>query len=236
RLGELMNEYYAHLFVPVERSKGVVADVVGDSMVAVWARTTSDIDVRRSACEATLEIARSLDRFNDSGGGDRPPLLTRFGLHSGDMLFGNIGASGHYEYRAVGDIVNTASRIQGLNKVLGTHILASAETVQDLDDFLVRPLGSFLLAGKSKSVSLVELVGRRDDPARGDESARHAQFAAALDAYEQGRWQEAAASFARILDAAPEDGPARFYAAHCERLRLHPPGAEWKAAIRIDSK
>ncbi len=236
RLGELMNEYYAHLFVPVERSKGVVADVVGDSMVAVWARTTSDIDVRRSACEATLEIAGSLDRFNDSGVGDRPPLLTRFGLHSGDMLFGNIGASGHYEYRAVGDIVNTASRIQGLNKVLGTRMLASAETVQGLDEFLVRPVGSFLLAGKAKPVSLVELVGRRTDPVRGNEPVSLAEFACGLAAFEQGRCQEAAASFARVLETAPEDGPSRFYASYCERLRLHPSEGEWRPAIRIDSK
>ena len=82
RLATLMNEYYAQLFVPVERSNGVVADVVGDSMVAVWARTDSDMDVRRNACEATLEIARSLDLFNENGAGDQPtachPLWAEF--------------------------------------------------------------------------------------------------------------------------------------------------------------
>ncbi len=237
RLGALMNEYYAQLFVPVERSKGVVADVVGDSMVAVWARTSSDVDVRRSACSATLEIARALEAFNESGGGDRPPLLTRFGLHSGDMLFGSIGASEHYEYRAVGDIVNTASRIQGLNKVLGTRILASAETVQGLDEFVVRPLGSFLLAGKAKAVSIVELVGRRGmdslDSQLGD---RHRDFAAGLAAFAERRLSEAADAFARVLAADPDDGPSRFYIGHCERLSLHPPSGDWSATLRIDSK
>jgi adenylate cyclase len=205
--------------------------------VAVWARTTSDVDVRRSACEATLEIARSLHRFNESADGERPPLLTRFGLHSGDMLFGNIGASEHYEYRAVGDIVNTASRIQGLNKVLGTRILASAETVQGLDEFVFRPLGSFLLAGKANAVSIVELVGRRVDMSGvAEPSEAFLGFAQALDLFAQRRWQEAAASFHRLLDVAPDDGPSRFYAEHCEGLGLHPPDGEWRPIVRIDSK
>lgn len=234
RLGALMNEYYAQLFVPVERSKGVVADVVGDSMVAVWARTSSDIDVRRSACSATLEIARSLDAFNEAGSGARPPLLTRFGLHSGDMLFGSIGASEHYEYRAVGDIVNTASRIQGLNKVLGTRILASAESVDGLDEFAVRPLGSFLLAGKANAVSIVELIGRRGEDA-GLERI-HREFAVGLAAFAEQRLADAADAFARVLAADPDDGPSRFYAAQCERLALLPHADDWSATLRIVSK
>ncbi len=237
RLGELMNEYYAHLFVPVERSKGVVADIVGDSMVAVWARTSSDIDVRRSACQATLEIAESLAEFNEPGRGDRPSLLTRFGLHSGDMLFGNIGASGHYEYRAVGDIVNTASRIQGLNKVLGTRILASAESVEGLDEFAVRPLGSFLLAGKANAVTIVELLGRRGEGGvAGSDSALRRDFALGIEAFCERRWQEAGAAFARVLEVEPGDGPSRFYATRCERLGLDPPGEGWSPTIRIESK
>ncbi|MEO6897475.1 MAG: adenylate/guanylate cyclase domain-containing protein [Caldimonas sp.] len=237
RLGELMNEYYAHLFVPVERSKGVVADVVGDSMVAVWARTSSDIDVRRSACLATLEIARSLDEFNASGIGERPPLLTRFGLHSGDMLFGNIGASKHYEYRAVGDIVNTASRIQGLNKVLGTRILASAESVQGLDEFTFRPLGSFLLAGKARAVSIVELLGCwREADADSEQRDRHREFAAGLAAFSERRWEDGAEAFARLLAVDPDDGPSSFYAARCKQLALRPPAADWSATLRIESK
>ncbi len=237
RLGELMNEYYAHLFVPVERSRGVVADIVGDSMVAVWARTSPDTDVRRSACQATLDIVASLDGVNGSGGGDSPSMRTRFGIHSGDMLFGNIGASGHYEYRAVGDIVNTASRIQGLNKVLDTRILASAQTVQGLDGFVVRPVGSFLLAGKAHAVSVVELLGRRgerDDT--GTDRALCGDFALGLQAFCERRWNEAQAAFAHVLQNHPGDGPSRFYATRCEQLQRDPPGEEWSPTLRIDSK
>jgi adenylate cyclase len=233
-LGELMNEYYAKLFVPVERSHGVVADIVGDSMVAVWARTSAGVDVRQKACRATLEIADALSEL-DGDAGERPALRTRFGLHCGDMLFGSIGASGHYEYRAVGDIVNTASRIQGLNKVLGTRILASAETVLGLEELVVRPVGSFLLPGKANAVEVVELLGTRVGVDL-DLLPRCEEFARALELFRSARWGDAASEFSRICAHSPLDGPARFYAAHCARLSIEPPAPGWTPTIRIDTK
>jgi adenylate cyclase len=113
-LGQLMNEYYAELFKPVERLGGVVSEVVGDAMLAIWAASSSEASVRRHACHAALDIVEALERFNRTGVG-RPALRTRFGLHSGELLLGSIGASQHYEYQAVGDMVNTATRIEGLS-------------------------------------------------------------------------------------------------------------------------
>ena len=71
----------------------------------------------------------------------------------GRLLLGSVGAMDHYEYRAVGDIVNTATRLEGLNKHLGTRILVSADVLQGLDGLLTRELGAFLLAGKSRPVA-----------------------------------------------------------------------------------
>ena len=234
RLGELMNEYYAELFVPVERSQGVVVDVVGDAMVAVWAKASSGSELRSNACQAALDIVARLDRFNMAPV-RRPAVVTRLGLHSGDMLVGSIGASGHYEHRAVGDIVNTASRIQGLNKVLGTRLLASEATVAGLQGFATRPLGSFLMAGKSNVVAVVELLGRSQDM-DSDASALCAMFTDALDSYRAGRFREASERFSKILDSAPDDGPSRFYLERCEQLMSNPPGDDWTSSIRIDTK
>ena len=234
RLGEFMNAYYARLFVPVERHGGVVADVVGDSMVAVWAKAAENVDVRLSACRAALEIAGALESFS-SGDDRRQSLPTRFGLHSGEMLFGSIGASGHYEYRAVGDIVNTASRIQGLNKVLGTRILASEETVRGLDVLAIRPLGSFLLAGKTNAVSVIELLGERSALGASGQG-RCEEFALALEAFTRANWHDAGTRFERLLLADPHDGPARFYAGQCRGLNDAPPSGDWSSTIRITSK
>jgi adenylate cyclase len=233
-LGQLMNEYYAELFKPVERLGGVVNEVVGDAMLAIWAASSSQASVRRQACEAALDIVEALDRFNQAVVG-RPALLTRFGLHSGQVLLGNIGAAHHYEYQAVGDMVNTATRIEGLSKYLGTRILASEETVDGLKDFLTRPVGCFLLAGKSTAVCVVELGGRERD-ANSQVTLLYQKFADALEAYRTRQWRDAARQFSEILDVFPEDGPSRFYLHRCESYVLKPPDEPWQPTIRLDQK
>jgi adenylate cyclase len=116
-LTSFMNRYYEAVFEPVKRYGGIVSDVKGDHMLAVWATAHPDAALRNQACLAALEIASAVHRFKESS--DTMHLSTRIGLHSGHMSLGTIGAVGHYEYRPVGDIVNTASRIEGLNKYLG---------------------------------------------------------------------------------------------------------------------
>ena len=233
-LARLLNEYYAELFVPVERTGGVVVDVVGDAMVAIWIATDSNEQVRRSACVAALQIVAALDRFNRAPK-DRPTLETRFGLDCGELLIGNVGASQHYEYRAVGDSINTASRLQGLNKVLGTRLLASAATVEGLDGLLTRPLGSFRLAGKARDVPVVELIAFEASAAAADQALCR-RFSQAIDHYAAGQWPEATDAFAQILSEWPADGPSLFYRQRCEALRADPPGAGWDPCIPVDAK
>ncbi len=233
-LGQLMNEYYAELFKPVERLGGVVSEVVGDAMLAIWAASSAQTSVRRQACEAALDIVEALERFNKAVVG-RPALPTRFGLHSGQMFLGSIGASHHYEYQAVGDMVNTATRIQGLSKYLGTRILASEATADELEEFLTRPVGCFLLAGKTEAVCLVELGGRKKD-SNPQVTLLYQKFADALEAYRTRQWREAASKFSDILDVFPEDGPSRFYLHRCEAYVLSPPDEPWQPTVRIDQK
>src|SRR4030067_1973161 len=90
-------------------------------------------------------------------------LPPRIGLHSWEILLGNIGAAHHFEYRPVGDIVNTATRIEGVNKYLGTRILISREVRSKIHGFLTRDVGVFLLAGKSRPVPVYELVARIEE-------------------------------------------------------------------------
>jgi len=234
RLAGVMNDYFAQLFVPVERSGGVVVDVVGDAMVAIWVAPASDASLRRNACEAALDIVQAVERFTLPPS-DRPALPTRLALHAGNMLVGNIGASQHYEYRAVGDIVNTASRLQGLNKLLGTRLLATSITVQGLDGLVVRRLGSFMLVGKAAALSVVELAGREGQVA---EACRQLcrQFELALACHDAGDWSGAAEQFAGLLQAWPDDGPSRFYLARCRALMAAPAPAGWHPTIVVDAK
>ena len=79
-------------------------------------------------------------------------LPTRVSVHAGEIFLGSIGAGAHYEYGGTGDTVTTASRLDGLNKHLGTNILVSAEVIRDLNDFPAREIGTFLLKGKTQPV------------------------------------------------------------------------------------
>lgn len=158
-LADFMNAYYALLFEPVRRHGGIVSDVVGDAMMAIWAARDPDVDIRAAACQAALEIADAVSRRELPG--EHRPLRTRIGLHCGTIALAHVGAGDHYEYRAVGDIVNTASRLEGLNKQQGTTILVSADMVDGIDEARVRPLGRFRLPGKRADIAVCELLGWR---------------------------------------------------------------------------
>ncbi len=215
-LRKLMNAYYEALFTPVRRHGGIISDVVGDSMLALWTATSTTHDLKHQACLAALDIAQAVDQFNLTS--SHTPLPTRIGLHSGMVMLGNVGAVDHFEYRAVGDIVNTATRIQTLNKKLGTRILVSSDILNNLEGFLSRELGIFPLAGKSNPVIVHELICHIE---QADDLMHQqcAEFAEALTAFQEQRWRKAADQFSAILRTSDRDGPARFYLALCDQKR-----------------
>jgi adenylate cyclase len=135
---------------------------------------------------------------------------TRIALHCGDIVLGNVGAADHFEYRAVGDIVNASSRLQELNKDLGTRILASQEMLEGIGGYAVRALGRFLLRGKTVAIMLYELMGRADqnDAARARLCER---FAEGLRIFQNRRWDEAAGVFSALIAEHGEDGPSRYF-------------------------
>jgi adenylate cyclase len=213
----------------VQAHGGEISDTAGDSMVAVWASGKPDAGARLRAARASLAILAAVEEFNRSH--PDSPLPTRVGLETGEMLLGNIGGEQRYEYRAVGDIVNTASRIQGLNQLLGTRVLLSATTIAGVD-LPARDLGTFLLRGKRLPVAVLE-------PIDGGECALDArgiaEFAAALAAFRRGDWQTAEAGFAALAARFPDDGPSRYYDALSRAMRRDPP-ASWTGAVRVTAK
>ena len=232
-LAGFMERYYETLFRPVKRHGGIVINIVGDSMLALWSTQKPDPLQRKSACLAALDIAGAAEHSTRSP--DEAKLRTRIGLHSGHILLGNVGAADHFEYRPVGDIVNTASRMEGLNKYLRTGILVSEETIQHLDGLLSRPLGEFLFAGKTRPIGVCELIGRSEEA--DDALVRLCRlFSEALDAYRTRNWKEAIETFEGILRSSRGDGPSSFYLKLCEQYRLSPPDKDWSGVVRLNEK
>jgi adenylate cyclase len=207
-LKPLLDSYLEILIGAVQRRHGAVTDIVGDGTTCVWMPAPG---ANSDACAAALDIGCAVAAFNRAH--DRG-LPTRIGLHAGWVMVGNVGGGGRFAYSVVGDTVNTASRIEQLNKQLGTYLLASDAVTAGQDEYLVRPLGRFRLVGKTEALRLGELRGRADEP---HDAGLLAAFAQALAAFEDARWKDAARGFEHVLADHPGDGPARFYLHWCRR-------------------
>jgi adenylate cyclase len=222
-LADLLNRYFERLFAPVARNGGLISDVVGDAMLALW--PTREPRARASVCRALLEMLDASTEFSVSVGGG---LSTRFGADLGSVSLGAIGGHEHYEYRAVGDPVNTSNRLQDLNKTLGTRILVSEALVAGLDEFLVRDLGRFLLRGKTRPVHVIDLLGLRESAAPHLERlcVRFADVAQAVGASDLPRARKL---LQQVVTEYPDDSAASALLAAIKR-----PGTLREGAILLD--
>lgn len=228
QLSALLNRYYEAIFRPVRERGGLISDIVGDSMMAIWASPPAESVDRKQACLAALEILESVDRFNQSHKDIQLP--TRIGLHSGQLMIGNVGAVDHFEYRAVGDVVNSASRLEGLNKHLGTHILMSGAVIKGLDGIDQRYVGRFLPKGKTTPLEVFELIGR-EGTIGPEHRELHKKFDDALNAFELGKWDAARDGFSQCLSLNGGDGPSAFYLKLCETYLSAPPDGPLEAVL-----
>ena len=230
-LTEFMNRYYGVLVGIVEKRGGMVADLAGDSMVAVWPESDRYTASAAQACGAALDILTDLAVFNAKA--SRHFLPTRVGLHQGEIVFGTVGAGTHYEYRAVGDTVNTASRIQGLNKQLRTDVLVSEATLAKGESLLTRKLGSFHLAGKDAPLAVHELMGFMRGKVDRKTSELIERFEQALRLFSGRNWNAAMRAFENILERYPNDGPSLFYARVCIRYADRGLDETWDGSVEI---
>lgn len=232
-LSDLMHKYLEATFAPIHKHGGLVIDLKGDSILAIWKGSSDDLSLRRNACEAALEVAEAVRWFNESNNAVQLP--TRVSVHAGEIFLGSIGAGAHYEYGVTGDTVTTASRLDGLNKHLGTAILVSAEVIRDLKDFRTREIGTFLLKGKTQPVVAHELICRAAECADRQKTAC-AIFAEARQAFERRHWDDASEKFAQSDEFFSGDAVSRFYLKLCKQYRVKSPPEGWSGTIAMDEK
>ncbi len=232
-LGSFMNNYYETVFKPIKQNDGYVSNVIGDSVLAIWVSLNPESGLKRKACSAALDILTAVRQFNQVPGNQQ--LNIRISIHSGNVLLENIGALDHYEYRPIGDMVNTASRIDGLNKYLGTRVLATQDVLAHTDGFLTREVGRFLLVGKENAVIVHEIVCRLKECTE-NQKTKCAVFARALEDFRHQSWDEASEKFRSIIADAGEDDPSRFYLEKSAYYKEHPPGGLWDGTVTMESK
>jgi adenylate cyclase len=228
----LLDDYYAMVREIVEARHGLVWGRGGDSALAVWRSTAherSGRQARLNACLAAIDLRDAIERFNRRHRA-AAQIQTCIGLDAGPIGLGPVAG----ELQAVGTAPNLASRIEALNRVLGTRVLASAGVVRGQDALAVRRLGTFLLRGHSEPIEVFEIVGRLDGIADADRR-RFERFAGCLARFEAGAWREASECFQNLAAGQPADGPSAYYRDLSARYSVHPPAADG-AVIRVDGK
>src|SRR5690606_18471303 len=232
-LGALLDGYCETLFNVVDGHGGIVSSIVGDGVMCVW--TDPDpLRARRAALNAALDVVVALAAFNASV--PDTPIPTRIGLHAGSLTLGPLGGGRHFAFSVVGDVPNVASRIEGVNKVLGTTCLASAEAVSGVEDeFLLRPVGRFRVVGRMQPLQLFEPV-RRMAEAPAHEVAFVTRFASVMSLIEAEDWAQACALLEQLAGERPSDGPTTFHLARCSELAQAEDGAPGARVVRLLSK
>jgi adenylate cyclase len=163
---DTLSAYFELLNTIAERNGGTVVQYLGDSIFVMWNAPVQDDSHAEHGCRCALAMKAAIDTLNEENRRTgRPELFTRFGLHTGPAVVGSFGAISRQQYTAMGDTINVASRLEGLNKDFGTSILVSAAIHDAVGDrFEFRPLGLAQVKGRAERVDLWELVGESGSP------------------------------------------------------------------------
>ena len=165
----MLSAYFEALNRAVEDNRGSILQFLGDFICAMWNAPVVDPDHATHACAAALDIAATVERFNAlQRAAGRPELWTRVGVHTGPAVVGNVGAASRLQYTAMGDTVNVASRLEGINKEFGTTIIvSSAVEARCRGAFVFRPLGSKQAKGRMEEIEIFELVAAHQGSRQG---------------------------------------------------------------------
>jgi len=216
-LAELTNQYFEGVCAAVFKEGGLVNEFMGDGVLAFFGAPHEQPDHADRAVAAALGV----DAFAQQFSAERKARgidfgHSRIGVHTGIAMVGNIGSRSRLKYSAQGDTLNTGSRLEGLNKVIGTRICVSGETVRRTRRHRFRPIGVFVVKGRHSAIDIFEpLAPERYDPVR---AARYDAAFRALTASEPG----AADLFAALQHDYPDDPCIAF---HCSRLAAGETGA-----------
>jgi adenylate cyclase len=231
-LAQVLGRYLEVMSAAVQGCGGTIDKYIGDAIMAVWNAPTPTPDHPRRACEAALAAQGAGEKlFASAEWQGRPPLVTRFGVHTGEVLVGHFGAPDRMSYTCLGDGVNLAARLEGLNKQYGTTRLVSDAVRQAAGPhFVFRFLDVVAVSGKGEAVRVHELVTAAGLAGPRAETIRRYEEALAL--YLRREFQAALALF----EALAGDPPSAVLAERCRAFLASPPPEGWDGTWVATSK
>jgi adenylate cyclase len=230
-LSKMMNRYFeTAVSEGIHKCDGTIVKYIGDAVFAFWNAPDDQADHQVRACQAALCFRDMSLRWVD----DRP-IRTRIGIHTGVANVGDFGSRERVDYTALGENVNLAARVEGLNKYLGTTYLATRATQDGIGAAIVtREVGLFRLKGFERAVQIFELVGLPEEAAA--TLPWREAFAEGLTYFKKHNLAEAEAAFKRTLALRPEDGPSKYYIGVIAEFKDDPAPEQWTGEIELKEK
>jgi adenylate cyclase len=242
-LALFLNQYLSDMTGLVFEYQGTLDKYIGDAVMAFWGAPFEVDDHAVCACNSALKMmqrVREMQTVWKAQG--KPQLDIGIGLNSGVASVGNMGSALRYGYTALGDTVNLSSRLEGLNKDYGTHIIVNETTYAAVQkaEFVYRELDLIRVKGKTHPVMIYELIGRvGEESAYGsfaDLQLRLDQFSRGRNLYRARQWEEAQRVFQIMIDKWPDDGPARTYWKRCQEYLFDEPPSGWDGVFTMTHK
>lgn len=229
RVTSIINRHFSEMTDTIQARAGMVQKFLGDGILAYWGVPVADARQSEHAVQAAIEMQRLVAKMaTDLVGGEGAPLRMRIGINRGDCIVGNMGSASRFDYAAVGDPVNLASRIEGANKVYGTGILVSEAVVDAVrDGQRFREIDTVRVKGKYIGITLFTPC---------EDEALIALSAQALAAYREAQFHAAEEAFRQILAAHPADPVAPIFIARIAEFRQRGLPQLWDGIATLEAK
>ncbi|HEX9112727.1 MAG TPA: adenylate/guanylate cyclase domain-containing protein, partial [Nitrospirota bacterium] len=235
-LVKLINDYLTPMTDIILKRGGTVDKYMGDAVMAFWGAPVWQEDHAVRAANTALEMMEKLRLMQAEWEKQGIPRLDiGIGLSTGRVTVGNMGSHMRFDYTVMGDSVNLGSRLEGLNKEYGTHIIVPKYTYEDIkQEFILRKLDHLRVKGKKVPIKIYELMGRKD---AGDKLREAAGiFEEGLDAYMARDWDKAEASFRKTLGLMPDDGPSNVFLKRVAGMRESDLPDDWDGVCVMKTK
>lgn len=238
-----LSDYLNQLTHIIQDNNGTIDKYIGDAIMTFWGAPVDDPKHPLLACKTALACKKRLEELNKTWELDgKPPLFTRFGIHTGYAIVGNVGSEDRLNYSAFGDSVNLAARLEGINKYYHTEILISHETYKNVrHKFICRPLDMVAVKGKNIAVVIYELLyeisedqNKKLDMEVAQEFARMTKEAFAL--YLEKDWDGSIKKYTELKKKYPKDYMPDLFIDRCKAFKASPPDDSWQGVAVMTEK
>jgi adenylate cyclase len=237
-LVDKMGGYFEGMISTIHSYGGTVDKYIGDAIMAFWGAPRPVEDHQLQTCLAADKCLKFLNKFNRRLEAEGFPRFdTRFGIHCGKAIIGNMGYSDRLNYTAIGDTVNLASRLESLNKYYGTSFIIS-ETVKAAvsEHFILRKLDRIIVKGKTEPISIYEMLGLKNEADQIIDIDFAELFNLAMEDYYNRLWKKAANNFARAHKIRPHDTHTKKMYRICVAFDKEQPDKAWDGIVKFDEK